>query len=158
MRNRLCTVVLCLLAVSAIAQTKEAKKKMMASDAPNRALMEKIWAGWSTLNTDNVAGFYAKGPHTFYDIAPLKYASWDEYSDGVKKELGDYKSATCTVNDDSHVHSAGGETAWGTATVKCDMTRTSGKVEMSQFRWTVIWQKEGGKWLIVHEHVSSPIS
>lgn len=153
MRNRLFTLILCLLAVSAVCQTKEAKKKMMSSEAPNRALMEKIWAGWSTLNTDNVAGFYAKGPHTFYDIAPLKYGSWDEYAAGVKKELSDYKTAACTVNDDSQIHPAG-ETAWGSATVKCDMTRTSGKVEMSQFRWTVIWQKEGGQWLIVHEHVS----
>ncbi len=74
MRYRLFTLILCLLAVSAVCQTKEAKKKMMAPGAPDRALMEKIWAGWSTLNTDNVAGFYAKGPHTFYDIAPLKYA------------------------------------------------------------------------------------
>jgi ketosteroid isomerase-like protein len=155
MRNRLITLIVCLLAVSAVSQTKSAKK-MMAPGAPDRALMEKIWAGWSTLNTDNVAGFYAKGPHTFYDIAPLKYASWNEYADGVKKELGDYKTAACTVNDDSQIHPAG-DVVWGSATVKCDMTRSSGKRELSQFRWTVIWQKEGGQWLIVHEHVSSPI-
>jgi len=156
MRYRLCTLILCLLAISAVSQTKE-NKKMMAAGTPDRALMEKIWAGWSTLNTDNVAGFYAKGSHTFYDIAPLKYASWDDYAAGVKKELSDYKTATCTVNDDSQIHPAG-ETVWGTATVKCDMTQASGKRELSQFRWTVIWQKEGGQWLIVHEHVSSPIS
>ena len=28
---------------------------------------------------------------------------------------------------------------------------------MGDFRWTVIWQKEDGKWLIVHEHVSAPL-
>jgi len=156
MRNRLIVLLVCLLVVAAAAQTKSSKK-MMASGAPDRALMEKIWAGWSTLNSDNVAEYYAKGPHTFYDIAPLKYGSWDEYSEGVKKELADYKSAACTVNDDSQIHPAG-DTTWGTATVKCDMTTSAGKREMSQFRWTVIWQKQDGKWLIVHEHVSSPIS
>src|ERR1700690_3238077 len=119
MRVRLLTLIVCLLAVSAGAQTKTAKK-MMAPGAPDRALMDKIWAGWSTLNPDNVAGFYAKGNHTFFDIAPLKYASWDEYQDGVKKELADYKTATCTVNDDSQIHPAG-DTTWATATVKCDM-------------------------------------
>lgn len=155
MRNRLISLFVCLIAITAIGQNKSSKK-MAASGAPDRALMEKIWAGWSTLNTDNVADFYAKGPHTYYDIAPLKYASWDEYSTGVKKELADYKSAACTVNDDSQIHPAG-DFYWGTATVKCDMMRSSGKRELSQFRWTVIWQKENGKWLVVHEHVSSPI-
>ncbi len=106
MRYRLFTLFLCLLAIAAASQTKTAKK-MMPSGAPDRALMDKIWAGWSTLNPDNVDGFYAKGPHTFFDIAPLKYASWDEYQSGVRKELADYKTATCTVNDDSQVHPAG---------------------------------------------------
>jgi ketosteroid isomerase-like protein len=156
MRNRLITLFVCFMTISAVSQTRSAKKMAAAPGAPDRALMEKIWAGWSTLNPDNVAEFYAKGPHTFYDIAPLKYASWDEYSAGVKEELGDYKTAACTVNDDSQIHPAG-DYYWGTATVKCDMTRSSGKRELSQFRWTVIWQKDSGNWLIVHEHVSSPI-
>jgi len=37
------------------------------------------------------------------------------------------------------------------------MTQKSGKQEMGAFRWTVVWQKEDGKWLIVHEHVSAPL-
>jgi ketosteroid isomerase-like protein len=37
------------------------------------------------------------------------------------------------------------------------MTTKAGKVEMSTFRWTVIWQNEGGKWVIVHDHFSAPI-
>jgi hypothetical protein len=28
---------------------------------------------------------------------------------------------------------------------------------MGTFRWTVIFESEDGKWLIVHEHVSAPI-
>jgi len=156
MRYRLLTLIVCLLAVSAVSQTKSTKK-MMAPGAPDKALMDKVWAGWSTLNPDNVAQYYAKGNnHTFYDIAPLKYSSWDEYQNGAKKELADYKSAACTVNDDAQIHQVG-DTAWGSATVKCDMMHTSGKREMGQYRWTVIWQKEDGKWLIVHEHVSQPI-
>jgi ketosteroid isomerase-like protein len=37
------------------------------------------------------------------------------------------------------------------------MTEKSGKRDLGAFRWTVIWQKEGGQWLIVHEHVSAPL-
>ncbi len=127
-----------------------------ASPTPDVALMRKIWAGWCTLDPANVDQYYAKGPHTFYDIAPLKYASWDDYQNGVGGVLGDLKSATCSVNNDAEVHNAG-QVVWGTATVKYDMVHKSGKHEMGNFRWTVIWQKEDGKWLIVHDHTSEPV-
>lgn len=154
MRNRLLSLILCLLAIPAVSQNKTAKKTM-ASGAPDKALAQKLWDGWGTFNTDTVAPFYAKGDHTFFDVAPLKYSSWDEYASGVKKEFGDYKGAQFTVNDDFQAHPSG-DYVWGTSTVKFDMTKTSGKRELGQFRWTVIWHKEGGQWLIVHEHVSMP--
>jgi len=118
--------------------------------------MQKILDAWATLNPDNVAMYYATGPHTFFDIAPLKYNSWDEYQAGVKTVLADYKSAKFTVNDDAAIH-AGGDPVWATATVSSEMTTKAGKVEMSNFRWTVIWQNEGGKWVIVHDHFSAPM-
>lgn len=147
---------LCVLALALSTFAQKTSSKMSSGPAPDKALMQKIWAGWSTLDPANVAQFYAKGDHTFFDIAPLKYASWDEYQKGVVGVLAGYKSATCTVNDDAQIHNAG-QIVWGTATVKYDMVQKAGKHEMGAFRWTVIWQKEDGKWLIVHEHVSEPL-
>jgi hypothetical protein len=49
-------------------------------------------------NSIRQSRFYAKGEHIFFDVAPLKYASWPEYQAGVVKELSDYKSAKFTVN------------------------------------------------------------
>jgi ketosteroid isomerase-like protein len=151
------TLVLCLLALtlSSFAQEKSASKKS-AGAMPDKAYLQKIWDGWSTLDPNNTAQFYAPGDHTFFDIAPLKYNNWDEYKAGVTKVLADYKSAKFTVNDDAQVHPAG-EYVWGTATVKSDMTQKYGKREMGAFRWTMVFHKEGGKWLIVHEHVSEPL-
>jgi len=137
--------------------TAFAADSMKTAGTPDKALMQKIWDGWSTLNPANVDQYYAKGSHVFFDIAPLKYASWDEYQKGVTGVLADYAAATCTVNDDAEIHNAG-QVVWGTATVKYDMARKSGKHEMGAFRWTVVWQKENGKWQIVHEHVSAPLS
>jgi len=157
--KRLFTVSLCLLALtlSGFAQTKKsAMKKSSAGAAPDKAFMQKIWDGWSTLDPANVAKYYATGPHAFFDIAPLKYASWDEYQAGVKNVLAGYKSAKCTVNDDAAIHSHG-DLVWGTATVSYTMTTKAGKVEMGNFRWTVIWEDQDGKWLTVHEHVSEPL-
>lgn len=127
-----------------------------SSGAPDKAYLQKIWDGWSTLDPRNVAQFYASGAHVFFDIAPLKYTSWEEYEKNVSNELADYKQAKFTVNDDAELHPAGNY-LWGSATVKDEMTRKSGKVEMGNFRWTVVFEKQGGKWPIVHEHVSVPI-
>jgi len=156
MLKRLITVSLCLIALSAAAQTKKSPMKKATGPAPDKAYLQKIWDGWSTLDTANVAKFYATGPHTFFDIAPLKYNSWEEYEKGVKGVVADYKSAKFTVNDDAQIH-AHGDLVWATATVAEQMTKKDGKVEMGNFRWTVVFENEDGKWVIVHEHVSAPI-
>jgi ketosteroid isomerase-like protein len=155
MLKRLFTVSFCLLALalSGTAQTKKSPKP--TGPAPDAALMQKIWDGWSTLDPANVAKYYATGPHVFFDIAPLKYDNWDEYEKGVKGVLSGYKSAKFTV-DEPMVH-PNGDLVWATAIIKEEMTSKAGKVDMGNFRWTVIWENEDGKWLIVHEHVSAPL-
>jgi ketosteroid isomerase-like protein len=159
MLKRFLTVsLLLLIALSVTAQTKRAagKKVGAAIVAPDKAYLQKIWDGWATLDPANTAKFYATGPHTFFDIAPLKYNSWDQYEKGVKGVLAGYKSAKFTVNDDAAIHPQG-DLVWATATVKEEMTNQAGKVEMGNFRWTVVFENEDGKWLIVHEHVSAPL-
>jgi ketosteroid isomerase-like protein len=100
--------------------------------------------------------YYAQGPHVFFDIAPLKYNNWDEYQSGVVKVFADYSAAKFAVNDDLQIHKAGVE-QWVTSTVSYDMTHKSGKHDMGQMRWTAVFEKQDGKWLIVHEHVSVPM-
>jgi len=157
MIKRSLALVLCVLALTFSTFGQKTSKKTSDAGAPDKALMQKIWDGWATLDPANVAQYYAKGDHTFFDITPLKYNSWDEYQKTVTGVLAGYKAATLTVNDDAQIHNAG-QVVWGTATIKTDMTEKSGKRDMGAFRWTVIWQKEDGKWLIVHEHCSAPIS
>jgi hypothetical protein len=114
MIKRILTVSLCLLALTlcSFAQTKKSPMKKSAGPAPDKALMQKIWDGWSTLDPANVAQYYATGPHVFFDIEPLKYASWDEYEKGVKGVLAGYQSGKCTVNDDAEIHPHG-DLVWG---------------------------------------------
>jgi ketosteroid isomerase-like protein len=153
MSKRIAVLVVVLsCAISGMAQ-KAAKH--VAAGAVDKAYLQKIWDGWATLDPANVKQYYAQGPHVFFDVAPLKYASWDEYQTGVTKELGDYNTARFTVNDDAQIHKAG-DTYWVTATVAYEMTRKSGKVEMGTMRSTDVFEKQDGKWLIVHEHISVP--
>jgi ketosteroid isomerase-like protein len=153
------TVSLCLLAftLSGFAQTKRPPRtKAEINASPDKAYLQKIWDGWSTLDPANTAQYYATGPHVFFDIAPLKYGSWDEYAKGSQALITAYKSAKFTLNDDLAIHPHG-DLVWATATVAEQMTTKAGKIEMGNFRWTAIFENFDGKWLIVHEHVSEPI-
>lgn len=140
-----CVAVCILLSVSLCAQS-----------APDKAYMQKIWDGWETLNADNQTQYYAQGPHVFYDIAPLKYDSWDQYKPTIAADLALYKSGKFKINDDAQVHKASDTLYWCTATIDSDMWTKAGKEEKNVFRWTVLFQKINGKWLIIHEHVSMP--
>lgn len=159
MFKHLFTVSLCLIALTLCSAQvqKSTMKRAAAPTAPDKAYMQKIWDGWSTMDPANVAQYYdASEPRTFFDIAPLKYNSWDEYEKGVKGVLAGYKSAKFTVNDDLAIHPHG-DLTWATATIKEEMTDKAGKVQMGNFRWTGIFENKDGKWVIVHEHVSAPL-
>jgi ketosteroid isomerase-like protein len=157
--KRFASILLCMvtLTLCSIAQPPASSaKKSAAGPVPDKAYLQKIYDGWCTLDPANVAKYYAPGPHTFFDIAPLKYGSWDEYQKGVTTVLAGYKSAKCTVNDDAVFHPHG-DLVWGTATIAYEMTSKAGKVEMGNFRWTGVFENQDGKWMIVHEHVSEPL-
>jgi ketosteroid isomerase-like protein len=158
MKSRMLVLALCVACSVLTSPTVTNAEKMHAGKiaAPDKAYLQKIWDGWATLDPANVAQFYASGPHTFFDIAPLKYSSWDEYQIGVRQVVADFKSAKFTVNDDVELHPAG-KYLWGTATVKEEMTHKNDKVDNGNFRWTVLFEEQGGKWLIVHEHISVPL-
>ena len=156
--NHLIAVLICasLLSVSAFAQKKATHEKTGGTAGLDKAYLQKIWDGWGGLDGSKQADFYAKGPHLFFDVAPLKYNNFDEYAAGVNKEFGDYSGAKFVLNDDTEIHPVGADHAWVASTVKADMTRKNGKRELSTMRWTAIFHKDGGKWLIIHEHVSEP--
>ncbi len=143
------------ITLSSFAATKKSAKTAVGP-IPDKAYVQKIWDGWATLDPSKVAEYYAAGPHTFFDIAPLKYDSWDAYQKGSTNLIADYKNAAFTVNDDIQFHPAG-DYVWGSATVKSDMTHKSGKRDLATFRYTFVFEKQDGKWVIVHEHVSEPL-
>jgi ketosteroid isomerase-like protein len=138
----------------AVGQDKMTKK---VSGAPNAAYMQEVLDAWNTLDTNKVAPFYAAGPgHVYYDIAPVKYNSWEEYANGFLQMAADLTNIKLVANDDAVVH-VDGNIAWGTATVKGDLVHKSGKRDMATFRWTAIWERQNGKWIIVHDHFSAPM-
>ena len=154
--SRLSAILVCIVIFSGYASARPRKRNSATASSPNKAYLQEIWHSWEQLDPSNQARFYAKGPHTFFDVAPLKYTSWEEYQAGVKKELADYKSAKFTV-DDAEIHSCGADCAWSAAIVKQDAVMKSGRHDLASFRWTAVFQRLAGKWLMVHEHVSMPM-
>ncbi len=137
------------------AQDKKDKAKPDRFDF--RPLMQQIWDAWGTLNPANTAKYYSKdAKRTFFDLAPLKYDGWSAYEAGVKKAFADYSSAKFTLYAGGHVAQRG-NFAWAEDTGHATMVKKSGAKEDFDFRWTVLWEKDGNDWLIIHEHVSTPM-
>jgi hemoglobin len=128
-----------------------------AAQTDFKALMRKTLDAWETMDPANAAPFYAKDPgNAYYDIAPLKYAGWDAYAAGVKKLVTDFVSIKFAINPDAQVHQSG-RVAWTTATLRTDIVMKNGVKSSEDGRWTVVWEKRGKDWLIVHEHFSFPM-
>lgn len=122
-----------------------------------KALMRKTLDAWETLNPANAAPFYAKdADNVYFDVSPLKYNGWAEYAAGVSKNFPDLASVKFTLSD-VRIHPRGNLT-WATAGLHFDMATRSGATQALDGRWTLIWEKRGRDWLIIHEHVSAPLA
>ena len=76
--KRLSAILSCLLALtlSAFAQPPKATKKSAAPPPPDKAYLQKIWDGWSTLDPANVAKYLCERParllrHRSFEIQQL---------------------------------------------------------------------------------------
>jgi ketosteroid isomerase-like protein len=129
-----------------------------SDDARFRRLIDDYCAAWSTGNPDNPAKFYAKEQGlVFYDIAPFSYHSWSEYHESVNKTLFDnMASGTLSAGKDLRVVRRG-MIAWTTVSMHLSEKTKDNKSTELDIRYTGIWEKRGANWLLVHEHLSTPL-
>jgi ketosteroid isomerase-like protein len=129
-----------------------------SDDATFQKLIEGYCAAWSSGNAEAPARFYAKDNGlVFYDLAPFAYHSWKEYHDGVQKELfANMASGSLTAGKDLRV-TRRGTLAWTTVSMHFSEKTRDGKATETQVRYTGIWEKRGRNWLLVHEHLSTPL-
>ena len=124
----------------------------------NKKLVDRYYASWNTLDTDNPASFYAKDANlVFFDVVPLKYRGWAEYKGGVQKTFFDQISGgKLTPSDDLKI-ARRGNVAWMTLTFHLSFTLKTGAAIQIDCRHNAIWENRRGKCLIVHEHISAPL-
>ena len=155
MRPRAIFLAAALLLVALPAWAQPAKAPAAKTDF--KALVDNYWAVWGTGDVAKAGEMYAKDAGlVFYDLEPLKYTGWTEYSKGVVPNvLAKFTTVKFTVNDDLK-SSERGNVGWTTVTVHADGVLKAGGPMKADLRHTTIWEKRGGRWLIVHEHVSVP--
>lgn len=122
-------------------------------------IIKEYYAAWSTLNPDNPAPAYAKDADlVFFDIDPVKYTSWQQYHDNFKNNVAPgFTSLTITPNDDVKI-TRSGNLAIASLTFRLVAKAKDGSPVEFTGRHTIVFQNRGGKWLIIHEHVSKPLS
>jgi ketosteroid isomerase-like protein len=122
-------------------------------------MIKDYYAKWSTLNPDNPAPYYAKDPDlVFFDVDPLKYTGWQQYHDNFKNNLAPgFTSLVITPNNDVKI-TRGGNLAVTTLTFHLSAKTKDGTAMEFEGRHTIVWQLSHGKWVIIHEHVSKPLS
>ncbi len=127
-------------------------------EAALRALVPNIVAAWGTMDISKVAPYYAADADlAYFDIVPLKYNNWKEYSAGAQKLLFDpNRSIGAKLNDDLAVHRRG-SLAWATFTLAIDLVSKEGVSSHLNARWTMVLEKRAKGWTVVHEHVSVPL-
>ena len=141
------------------AQKSQAAHGAKAGDREFAALIDRYCETWSTGDPEKPAELYAKDPDlVFYDLAPFEYHGWEEYKVGVKKAFFDSMSeGKLTRKDDLRV-TRRGNLAWTTVTLHFAIVWKDKRTSDIEARHTAIWEKRGGKWLIVHEHLSAPFA
>lgn len=126
------------------------------SNTPGKQLMVKILDAWTGGDTSKAVEFYDKSArNVYFDIMPLQYKGVAEYESGVKQVMAGFQSFHFTLHDDVDVHRSS-SLAWATCTWTGEGKQKTGNRLSLEGRWTVVWEKKGSKWLIVHEHLSVP--
>ncbi len=130
-----------------------------SAEAAVKARMEAVTAAWGSLDAAKIKPFYTTDPDAvIFDLSPLEYHGAQSYIAGSQQEFADSQSLSLTIRNDARVHAMTPDAAWATATVDIALVHKDGKKDMMPARWTSIWQKTGGSWVIVHEHWSLPAS
>jgi len=92
-----------------------------------------------------------------YDLSPPNagYCGWKAYEAAWYKIMANYASFHLAANDDLRIGRRG-DAAWTSFSFRVWGERQGGQPYNAEGRVTLIWVREGGKWLITHEHVSTP--
>lgn len=137
---------------------KSSSYAKLSGEAEIRALVHDFAAAFRAKDLNKIMSFYEPGDKlvAFDVVPPRQYVGWDAYKKDWQDFLGMFSGPiTYEVNDLSVT--AEGNLAYSRSIghVAGDL-KDGGKLDVT-VRETDVYRKTGGKWLIVHEHISVPV-
>lgn len=129
-----------------------------ASDEDLRGYIAKIVNSWNSPDSEKVVPFYAAdGECVSFGLLSLNCKTGEEHHSDILKPARKNSSQRMTMNDDLSVHRRG-SIAWATFTWKLDYRGKDEAQHQLAGRWTMILEQRNNIWVVVHEHVSVPMS
>ncbi|MGH9903214.1 MAG: YybH family protein [Pyrinomonadaceae bacterium] len=120
-----------------------------------RRFSEQIIAAYERRDTTALKKMYARQPGALFFWERKMSYSWPQISDTLDSLVSAVAELKLTT---SEFRSGGsGNAGWFAATFHVERVTPAGKRFASDGRWTVVAEKAGGRWLIVHEHTSFPL-
>ncbi len=121
-----------------------------------RALEVKLWETWNKrLNPADVRSYYSQKPDNLYfDFSPLKFVGWAEYERTAAQALAGGGYAETKINDDFTVIKQG-DLVVVAFTFEVKFFKAKGTPSTMAARETDVWTKEDGRWVILHQHMST---
>jgi ketosteroid isomerase-like protein len=120
-----------------------------------RQLSREIRAAYERRDTVALKSFYAKQPGALFFWERKMTYSWEQISSTMDALVGAVAKLKLTTTE---FRSGGsGNVGWFAATFHIERVTAEGQPSSADGRWTVVAERIGGRWLIVHEHTSFPL-
>jgi uncharacterized protein (TIGR02246 family) len=150
------TTVAAMLAVGASLASASALAQPKTDEAAIRALEAKFAAAVSAKSVDAIMKVYAPDVFVFDVTPPRQYVGAKAYRQDWTGFMAGFKGPVKFDVSDLSVGVAG-TMAWSHSIQHVSGTDPNGKPSDVTVRVTDVYRKIGGRWLIVHEHVSVPV-
>jgi uncharacterized protein (TIGR02246 family) len=127
-------------------------------EAEIRKLIDNFAVAFRAKDVDKVMSFYEKSDKlvAFDVVPPRQYTGWEAYRKDFK-DLFDMFNGPVTLDISDVSVASEGNMAYSHSIDHVVGTGKDGNKMDLTVRVTDVYRKIGGKWLIVHEHVSVPV-
>jgi len=123
-----------------------------------RETVTQVFENWSSMKPEaNDALYLADDQTVLFDVSPMQDLGWSAQKSRLRKVFEGFSEFWMKPNPDLAVHCRG-EIAWVTATWKAYIKMNTGMEVNHEGRSTFVLQKKDDMWLVVHDHVSVPIT
>lgn len=129
------------------------RKESVASSM--KQLSARIIEAYEAKDVDRLKSYYAKQPDALYFWERKMSYTWDSISQTMDALTDAAARISLRLTD---FRSGGaGRIGWFAATFHIERIAKDGKKSESDGRWTIVAERSGKRWLIVHEHTSFPL-